>query len=110
MDGTDAPKDKCEQEQTRYKPTPPYPNVHHEIIRFPFGANPIQQLLYGEFWRYVILESTVTVMERSEPDEVWRTTVLTSDDVLRKPGIGIEIPAAEFYEGISFPDQEEASA
>ncbi len=50
--------------------------------------------------RYVILESTgvgVTVMERSEPDEAWRTTLPTSDDVLRMPEIGIEIPVAEFY-------------
>jgi Uma2 family endonuclease len=63
--------------------------------------------------RYVILESTgvgVTVMERSEPDEAWRTTVLTSDDILRMPEIGIEIPVTEFYDDIAFPEEGEVSA
>ena len=53
--------------------------------------------------RYVILESSsvgLTVMERSSPDQVWQTTVLTNDDTLRMPEIGIEIPVAEIYEGI----------
>ena len=62
--------------------------------------------------RYVILESTgpgLTVMERAGPDEVWRTTVLTNDDILRVPEIGIEIPVAEFYEDVTFPDEGEAS-
>ena len=62
--------------------------------------------------RYVILESTsvgLTVMERSGPDEVWRTTVLTTDDTLRMPEIGIEIPVAELYEGITFSSEDEAS-
>jgi Uma2 family endonuclease len=62
--------------------------------------------------RYVILESTgvgVTVMERAEPAEAWRTTVLTGDDVLRMPEIGIEIPVAEFYEDIPFPEEGEAA-
>jgi hypothetical protein len=49
-------------------------------------------------------------MERSGPDEVWRTTVLTSDDILRMPEIGIEIPVAELYEGITFPDETESSS
>jgi len=62
--------------------------------------------------RYVILESTslgLTVMERAGSDEVWRTTVLTNDDILRMPEIGIEIPVAEFYEDVTFPDEGEAS-
>ncbi len=62
--------------------------------------------------RYVIVESTsigLTVMERAGPDEVWRTTVLTSEDTLRMPEIGIEIPVAEIYEDISFSDQDEVS-
>jgi Uma2 family endonuclease len=62
--------------------------------------------------RYVILESTsvgLTVMERSGPDEVWRTTVLTNDDTLGMPEIGIEIPVAELYESMSFPSDDEAS-
>jgi Uma2 family endonuclease len=63
--------------------------------------------------RYVILESSgigLTVMERSAPDQVWQTTVLTNDDLLQMPEIGIEIAVSEFYEDISFPDQDEASA
>jgi Uma2 family endonuclease len=62
--------------------------------------------------RYVIIESTsigLTVLERTGPDEAWRTTVLTSENTLRMPEIGIEIPVAEIYEDITFPDQEEAS-
>jgi len=61
--------------------------------------------------RYVILESTnvgLTVMERTTVDQVWQTTVLTNDDILRMPEIGIEIPVAEIYEGINFADQDEA--
>jgi len=46
------------------------------------------------------------VMERSSPDQVWQTTVLTNDDTLRMPEIGIEIPVAEIYEGIAFPDSD----
>jgi Uma2 family endonuclease len=63
--------------------------------------------------RYVILESSsmgLMVMERSSPDQVWQTTVLTNDDILRMPEIGIEIPVAEIYDGISFPDQDQAPA
>jgi Uma2 family endonuclease len=59
--------------------------------------------------RYVILESSgigLTVMERSAPDQVWQTTVLTNDDTLRMPEIGIEIPVAEIYEGIDFPQED----
>jgi hypothetical protein len=48
-------------------------------------------------------------MERAEPAEAWRTTVLTGDDVLRMPEIGIEIPVAEFYEDIPFPEEGEAA-
>jgi Uma2 family endonuclease len=58
--------------------------------------------------RYVIVESSsmdLTVMERSGPDEIWRTTVLTKEDVLRMPEIGIEIPIAEFYEDITIPEE-----
>ena len=62
--------------------------------------------------RYVILESTsvgLTVLERAAPDQVWQTTVLTNDDTLQMPEINIDIPVAEIYEGISFPDQDDAS-
>jgi Uma2 family endonuclease len=62
--------------------------------------------------RYVILESAsvgLSVMAREGPDEAWRTTVLTDDDILRLPEIGIEIPVREIYEDITFPDQDDAS-
>jgi Uma2 family endonuclease len=63
--------------------------------------------------RFVILESTnigLTVMERETPDEVWRVTTLTNDNILRIPEIGIEVPVAEFYEDIAFDDQAAADA
>ena len=59
--------------------------------------------------RYVIVESSsigLTVMERSSPDQVWQTTVLTNDDILRLPEIGIEIPIAEIYDDIEFTEQD----
>jgi len=63
--------------------------------------------------RYVILESTsvgLTAMDRGGPDEAWRVTILTTGDDLRLPEIGIEIPVAEFYEGMTFPEEGETSA
>ena len=63
--------------------------------------------------RYVMLESSsvgLTVMERSHPEQVWQATVLTQDDILRMPELGIEIPIAEIYEDITFPDQDDASS
>ena len=63
--------------------------------------------------RYVILESSsmgLTVMERADPEQVWQTTVLTQDDILRMPEINIEVPVAEIYEDIAFPDQDDASS
>jgi Uma2 family endonuclease len=63
--------------------------------------------------RYVILESSsigLTVMEREGPGEAWRTTVLTSDDILRMPEIGIEISVGDIYEDITFSDEDDASA
>jgi Uma2 family endonuclease len=53
--------------------------------------------------RYVILESTsvgLTVMSRATADESWRVTVLTKDDVLQLPEIGVEIPVGSFYEDV----------
>lgn len=63
--------------------------------------------------RYVILESSsmgLTVFERSGPDEVWRAAALTKDDVLCMPEIGIEVPVAEFYEDITFPEERDTAA
>jgi Uma2 family endonuclease len=60
--------------------------------------------------RYVIVESTsvgLTVMERSAPDQVWKTTVLTGDEILHMPEIGIEIPLSEIYADITFDTAED---
>jgi Uma2 family endonuclease len=58
--------------------------------------------------RYVILESTsigLTVMERQTAEETWRaTSLMAGEDILRMPEIGIEVPVAEFYEGVEFGD------
>ena len=62
--------------------------------------------------RYVILESSgigLTVMERTAPDQVWQTTVLTNEDILRMPEVDIEVPVSELYEDISFSDQDDTS-
>jgi Uma2 family endonuclease len=62
--------------------------------------------------RYVILESTsvgLTVLERKGADDPWTTTVLTNEDILVMPEIGIEIPLAEIYDDIDFSGQEAAS-
>lgn len=59
--------------------------------------------------RYVIVESAfigLTVMERSEGAESWHTTTLKQDDTLRMPDIGIEVPVAEIYEDMDYPDPE----
>ena len=61
--------------------------------------------------RYVMLESSsagLMVLERQQAEDPWTTTVLTNGDVLAMPELGIEIPVTEIYEGISFPDQEDA--
>lgn len=47
-------------------------------------------------------------MERASPDEIWRTTILTQDDTLHMPDIGIEVPVADIYSGITFPDTDAA--
>jgi Uma2 family endonuclease len=62
--------------------------------------------------RYVILESAtvgMTVFERDNAHDQWRAVTLTGDDTLQMPEIGIEIPVAELYDGIVFPDQNEAT-
>jgi Uma2 family endonuclease len=63
--------------------------------------------------RYIIIESSgigLTVMERATAEQNWQITVLTRDDVLRLPEIGIEIPVVEIYEGIDFTDQDNQEA
>jgi Uma2 family endonuclease len=62
--------------------------------------------------RYVVLESStigMTVFERNNAQEAWQAATLTNDDTLQMPEIGIEIPVAELYDGIVFPDQNEAT-
>ena len=57
--------------------------------------------------RYVILEHTsvgLTDHSRLQGDDPWIAAALTDGDVLRMPGIGIEIPIAEFYEGTDISD------
>jgi Uma2 family endonuclease len=56
--------------------------------------------------RYVIVESSsigLTVHERQAAGQRWTVTPVTAGDLLPLPEIGIEIPAAELYEGIEFP-------
>ena len=59
---------------------------------------------------YVILEHNsvgLTVLTRRDADEDWTARALTSEDILRLPEIGIEIPVAELYEDV---DLSEAAA
>jgi Uma2 family endonuclease len=59
-----------------------------------YGATPSVQ-------RYVILSQDVdTMFERIGSD--WLGHLLDADAVLRMPEIGIEVPLAEFYEGVDF--------
>ena len=65
---------------------------HHE-----YAATPSVQ-------RYVILaqdEIGGTMFERIDGD--WVGHVLGADAVLRMPEIGVEVPLAEFYEGVELP-------
>jgi Uma2 family endonuclease len=60
-----------------------------------------------------IIESSsvgLTVMQRTDGNDPWTTTVLTIDDTLDMPEIGIAIPVAEIYENIEFSDQENVSS
>jgi Uma2 family endonuclease len=60
---------------------------------------------------YIILESTsigLTVLHRNRADDPWTTNVLTNEDSLAIPELAIEIPIAEIYEDIPFPDQDDA--
>ena len=56
--------------------------------------------------RYVIVESAsagLTVHERHAAGQRWTVTPATAEDLLPLPEIGIEIPVAELYEGVTFP-------
>jgi Uma2 family endonuclease len=76
--------------------------MHHVVKVREYAAVP-------SIRRYVIIESTskdVTVMERKDARVGWFTTMLTVSDILKIPEVGIEIPVAELYEGVSFAEQE----
>ena len=56
---------------------------------------------------YVIVEYAspgLTVLRRETPDQDWTATVLTGEDTLNLPEIGIELPVSELYEGIELPN------
>src|SRR5271165_3589388 len=55
--------------------------------------------------RYVMLEQArigATVHVRAQ--DGWSVLILKDDDILAMPEIGLEIPLAEFYEGLAFED------
>jgi Uma2 family endonuclease len=55
--------------------------------------------------RYVMLEQErigATVLARAH--DGWSALVLKDDDTLDMPEIGLSIPLAEFYEGLTFED------
>jgi Uma2 family endonuclease len=63
--------------------------------------------------RYVIADSNfvgLTVLERNHADDPWTHSVLTGDDTLRIPEVGVEFPVAEIYERVVFPDEKSISA
>ena len=45
----------------------------------------------------------LTVHERQAAGQRWTVTSIMAGDLLSLPEIGIEIPAAELYEGVEFP-------
>ena len=56
--------------------------------------------------RYIIVESSsigLTVNERQAAGQKWTVTPVMAGDLLSLPEIGIEIPAAELYEGVELP-------
>jgi Uma2 family endonuclease len=61
--------------------------------------------------RYVMLEQHEPAgIVFAREGERWVGTLLTSDAVLAMPEIGIEVPCAEFYEGLTFPEAERPAA
>jgi Uma2 family endonuclease len=55
--------------------------------------------------RYVMLEQErvgATVLVRAQ--DGWSALILKDDDTLEMPEIGLAIPLAEFYEGLTFED------
>jgi Uma2 family endonuclease len=55
--------------------------------------------------RYIILETSdagLLVLHRQDANDDWSAAALTLDDTLHLPELGIEVPAAEFYEDVAF--------
>ncbi len=62
---------------------------------------------------YVIVESLsigLTVHERQAAGHRWTVASVMPGDLVSLPEIGIEIPAAELYEGIEFPTSDTSAA
>jgi Uma2 family endonuclease len=60
---------------------------------------------------YIIVEQNsigLTVLRRHDQNS-WVTTILTADDLLRLHDPEVEIPVAELYENVDFPDTETGS-
>ena len=62
--------------------------------------------------RYVLVEQAVPVLVSylRQDDAPWTATSLSIGDTLALPEIGIEIPVADIFEGVSFGNQEDAPA
>lgn len=57
--------------------------------------------------RYIILEYAsiaLTVLSRSDGTSDWTATSLLSDETLRLPEIGVELPVVELYADVDFSD------
>jgi len=62
--------------------------------------------------RYVIAEYSsvgLTVFARRGVGEEWTATTLAEDDNLQMPELGIEIPVAEFYDGVDLGSMDGAT-
>lgn len=61
--------------------------------------------------RYVLVEQTspVLVSYTRQGDEPWIAMSLSLGDTLGLPEIGVEIPVAEFFEGVEFGPDEDAT-
>ena len=57
--------------------------------------------------RYVLLQHRgmgLTVLTRAPTAFDWTATSLVAEDTLRLPEISVDLPVAELYEGIQFPN------
>ena len=57
--------------------------------------------------RYVIVESAaggLFVLHLADGDAAFTALTLTDQDVLDLPEVGIQIPVAEFFEDVDFPE------